>query len=249
MSHQSIQELLADLDAGQAALTAAGDPRRFFHATYTRTTRAVAEEIARGGFVDNEWVHRSDLVFADFYLAALEADRAGRPVPGPWRVAFDAGLDPPDLPPVRHVLYGMNAHINYDLPQALLGVIDEASFDDEEVLDRRLADHRRLDMVLLSRIGAEHAELVAVSRVTLFDRLIAPANRAATGRFLAESRGKVWRNARALDRARRAGDAAYAAALADLERVCAARVRDLAAPGPVLLRLARRGFGVLLPGA
>ena len=142
----------------------------------------------------------------------------------------------------------MNAHINYDLPQALLGVIDEAGFDDEELLDRRLADHRHLDTVLLSRIDAEQAELAAVSRVTLFDRLIAPANRAATGRFLTESRAKVWRNARALDRARRAGDAAYAVALADLERLCAARVRDLAAPGPVLLRLARRGFGVLLPG-
>jgi Family of unknown function (DUF5995) len=246
MTHQRIEDLLADLDAGQAALTTAGDPRRFFHATYTRTTRAVAQEIARGGFADNEWVHRWDLEFADFYLAALEADRSGRPVAGPWRVAFDAGRRRPDLPPLWHVLYGMNAHINYDLPQALLRVITEAGFDDEQLLDRRLADHRRLDRVLLSRIGAEQAELVAVSRVTLVDRLIAPANRAATGRFLTESRTKVWRNARALDRARRAGDPA---ALADLERLCAARVRDLAAPGPVLLRLARRGFGVLLPGA
>jgi Family of unknown function (DUF5995) len=153
------------------------------------------------------------------------------------------------MPPVRHVLYGMNAHINYDLPQALLRVIDQAGFDDEDLLDRRLADHGHLDRVLLSRIDAEDAELAAASRRTLLDRLIAPANRAATGRFLTESRAKVWRNARALDRARRAGDAAYAAALAELERLCAARVRDLAAPGQVLLRLARRGFGVLLPGA
>jgi len=72
---------------------------------------------------------------------------------------------------------------------------------------------------------------------------------AATRRFLTESRAKVWRNAHALDRARRAGDAEYAATLAELERLCAARLRDLAAPGQVLLRLARRGFGVLLPGA
>ena len=91
--------------------------------------------------------------------------------------------------------------------------------------------------------------LAAVTPLTRPHRLIAPANRAATGRFLPESRAKVWRNARALDRARRAGDATFTAALAELERLCAARVRDLAAPGQVLLRLARRGFGVLLPGA
>jgi Family of unknown function (DUF5995) len=249
MSHDRIEDLLADMEAEQARLAAAGDMRRFFHATYTRTTRAVAAEIARGGFADNGWVHRWDLEFADFYLAALAADRAGAAVPGPWRVAFDTARTQPDMPPVRHVLYGMNAHINYDLPQALLRVIDEAGFDDEDLLNLRLADHRKLDAVLLSRIGAEDAELAAASRLTLLDRLIAPANRAATGRFLSESRAKVWRNARALDRARRAGDAAYAAALAELERLCAARVRDLAAPGQVLLRLARHGFGVLLPDA
>jgi uncharacterized protein DUF5995 len=249
MTHDRIESLLADMEAEQERLAAAGDVRRFFHATYTRTTRAVAEEIARGGFTDNDWVHRWDLEFADFYLDALAADRAGAPVPGPWRVAFDTARTRPDMPPVRHVLYGMNAHINYDLPQALLRVIDPAGFDDEGLLARRLADHRHLDAVLLSRIDAEDAELAAVSRLTLLDRLIAPANRAATGRFLTESRAKVWRNARALDRARRAGESAYPAALAELERLCAARIEDLAAPGQVVLRLARRGFGVLLPGA
>jgi hypothetical protein len=194
-------------------------------------------------------VRRWDLAFADLYLDALAADRTGAAVPEPWRVAFDTARREPGLPPVRHVLFGMNAHINYDLPQALLAVIDEAGFDDPELLDRRLADHRHLDAVLLSRIGAEQGELTAVSRVTLLDRLIAPANRAATARFLTESRAKVWRNVRALDRARRAGGGAYEAQLAELERLSAARVRDLAAPGQVLLRLARRGFGVLLPTA
>jgi Family of unknown function (DUF5995) len=249
MTHDSIDGLLADMDAELAVLTADGDARRFFHATYSRTTRAVADEITAGGFADNHWVRRWDLAFADLYMAALAADRAGEPISGPWRVAFDAALREPDLPPVRHVLFGMNAHINYDLPQALLRVIDESEFDDEDLLRRRLADHRHLDTVLQSRIGAEDAELTAVSTVTRFDRLIAPANRAATGRFLTESRAKVWRNARALDRARRAGDTAYAVTLAELEGLCAARVRDLTAPGQVLLRLARRGFGVLLPGA
>jgi hypothetical protein len=58
------------------------------------------------------------------------------------------------MPPVRHVLYGMNAHINFDLPQALLRVIDEAGFDDESQLARRLADHRHLDGCCCSRGSA-----------------------------------------------------------------------------------------------
>jgi hypothetical protein len=248
-SHDRLDALLADMRSTEDELVTAGDARRFFHATYRRTTEAVANEIDRGGFADNGWATRWDIAFADLYLEALDADRAGAPVSRPWRVAFDAARDRAGLPPLGHVLFGMNAHINYDLPQALVRVITSAEFDDPELMERRHADHRHLDEVLLSRIGAEHAELVAVSRVTLVDRLVAPANRAATARFLTESRAKVWRNATVLDRARRAGPAAYDAALAELERRCAARVLDLTRPGPVLLRLALRGFGVSLDPA
>ena len=72
---------------------------------------------------------------------------------------------------------------------------------------------------------------------------------AGTRRFLAESRAKVWRNSVVLDRARRDGPDRYRAVRAELERLCAARLAALSAPGPVLLRLAVRGFGVLLSGA
>lgn len=235
------------MEADLGSLVAAGDRRRHFHATYLRTTRAVANEIARSGFGDNAWLERWDLVFADLYLDALAADRAGRPVSAPWRVAFDAARDRPDLPPLRHVLLGMNAHINYDLPQALVAVIEPHEFDDPAVLRRRAADHRHVDDVLLARVGAEDHQLGSASRLTLLDRLLRPANRAATRRLLVEARAKVWHNTGMLDRARREGLAAYEESLARLEALCAARLADLTAPGQVLLQLGRRGFGVVLP--
>ena len=244
----SIGALLDRMRADLTRLAERGDARRFFHATYLRTTEAVGAEIDRDGFDDNDWLRRWDLAFADFYVDALDADLRGEPVSQPWRVAFDAAREQPDLPPVRHVLFGMNAHINYDLPQALLAVISPADFDDPALVRRREADHRHLDDVLRARVSAEDAELGAVSRVTLLDRLLGPANRAGTRRFLAEARAKVWRNAIVLDRARRAGPDRYREVLADLERLCAARLADLSRPGPVLLRLAYGGFGVLLPG-
>jgi len=248
MSYATIEELLDRMRADLDDLTAAGDARRFFHATYMRTTKAVGQEIARGGFLDGDWVLRWDLAFAELYTdAALGAARAGQPIPGPWRVAFDTAASRPGAPPLQHVLFGINAHINFDLPQALLAVISPAEFDDPAILRRRADDHRHVDYVLQSRVGAEDDELGAVSRVTLLDRLLRPANRAASRRFLAEARAKVWHNAVVLDRARRAGADVYAAALIELERRCAARVLDLTRPGPVLLRLARIGFGVLLP--
>jgi hypothetical protein len=146
------------------------------------------------------------------------------------------------------VLLGMNAHINFDLPQALLMVISDAEFGDPALLARRAADHRHIDRVLGALVDSrQQVPGTAGSRGGVRNALLARANRLATKRFLTEARAKVWANARVLAAARGEGEAAYRARLAELERLATARVADLAAPGPVLLRLAARGFGVTLP--
>jgi uncharacterized protein DUF5995 len=240
-----IEELIARMAALLEPLEAAGDKRRYFHATYQRTTIAVAGELGRGAFADAEWVERWDVAFAGLYLDALEADMAGRTPAGPWAIAFGA---PDGLPPLRHVLLGMNAHINYDLPQALVAVISDEQFGDAALLARREADHRAIDDVLAARVAAEDEELARLSGPPpLLDRVLRPLNRLGSQRFLREAREKVWANATALSRARRLGPDAYAAALAQLEELSAAKVAALQAPGQVLLRLAATGFGVRLP--
>ncbi len=218
--------------------------RRVFLQTYQRTTAAVGAAVRDGTFADPEWVERWDVAFADLYLDALDADLAGGRVPRPWRLAFDA---PAELPPLRHVLLGINAHINYDLPQALLAVITDAELADPAVLARRRLDHERIDGVLSGRVAAEDAELAARSARSLLDRVLQPVNRLSSRRFLTEARQKVWHNTLELHRARVAGASQLAARLAELEVLSAARIADLLAPRQVLLRLAVAGFGVVLP--
>jgi hypothetical protein len=242
-----IEELIARMAALLEPLESAGDKRRYFHATYQRTTIAVAEELKRGGFADPGWVAEWDVAFAGLYLDALEADLAGRAPSRPWAVAFGA---PAGLPPLRHVLLGMNAHINYDLPQAIVAVISDAQFDDQALIARREADHRAIDGVLASRVAAEAEELGRLSGpAPLLDRVLAPLNRLGTRRFLREARQKVWANATALSLARRQGPDAHGRVLAQLEELSAAKVRALQAPGQVVLKLAATGFGVRLPAA
>jgi hypothetical protein len=239
-----VDRMAADLDR-----LPEGDARRFFHSTYLRTTRAVAEEIDRGGFLDGPWLERWDIAFAQLYVDALDASLAGKAVPAPWRIAFETARTRPELPPLRHILLGMNAHINYDLPQALIAVITPEDFDDPAVRASRARDHSHVDTVLLARVGAEDDEVRAVARVPVLDRLLGPLNRFATRRLLAESRAKVWHNTNVLDRARRDSPQRYTVVLAELETLCAAKLVELTAPGQVLLRLARRGFGVALPSS
>jgi Family of unknown function (DUF5995) len=245
----TIDALISAMTARGEELSEAGDARLAFHATYLRTTRAVADALRAGTFDDAGWVEHWDVAFAELYLNALDASRRGAAVPRPWAVAFSAAADPErSLPALRHVLLGMNAHINFDLPQALLAVISDAEFDDPALLARREADHRRIDDVLAARVSAEEDEMRRLHPTrSRRDDLLQPLNRAATRRLLRESRAKVWANALALSRARRQGADELARQLAVLEKLSAARVTDLLRPGPVLLRLARGGFGVTLP--
>jgi hypothetical protein len=240
------------MEAVLAPLRESGDERRHFLATYLRTTRAVKAEIGRGGFVDGDWTERWDVVFADLYLGALEVWDATGDAPGPWSIAFGAAGASPRVPPIRHLLLGMNAHINYDLPQALVAVIDDEQFDDPALIAGRSADHEHIDEILASRVAAEDRELRTEERPgdrTLLDHLLTPFNRAGSRRFLREARGKVWRNAVALNAARRRGPEALAARVDELGALSRERVADLRRPGQVILRLARDGFGVTLAGA
>ena len=162
--------------------------------------RRSATRCGPGFFPDAAWVEQWDIAFAELYLDALDAARRGEPVPRPWAVAFGAAAAARRLPDLRLILLGMNAHINYDLPRALLAVISDARVrrprGDRPPGSRPHPDRRGAGR----RVGAEDDELAASGPVVHRYRL-QPLNRAATRRLLRESRGKVWANAMALSRA------------------------------------------------
>jgi hypothetical protein len=238
-----MQDLLDGLPPDRRHLAA-------FLSTYRRTTLAVGDAVAQARFEDPEWVEQWDVAFAQLYLDAYDAFADGDvPSPGgsaarPWRLAFGA---PADLPALRLVLLGINAHVNYDLPQALLAVIGDDDFADPVLMARRQRDHARIDGVLASRVAAEDGRLSASAAKSALDKVLTPLNRLSSKRFLREAREKVWRNTFELQRARLAGPDAYRTRLAELELLSAAKIADLLAPGQVLLRLAVSGFGVTLP--
>ncbi|MGZ4502880.1 MAG: DUF5995 family protein [Nocardioidaceae bacterium] len=233
--------VLAEAQDRLATLPADRSSWRAFLSAYQRTTAAVADALAHAEFEDPAWVERWDVAFARLYLDAHDAALHGGAVGRPWRLAFDAA---PELPDLRRVLLGINAHINYDLPQALLAVISEEDFEDPVLMARRRRDHERIDALLAGRVGAEDDELPPESWTY---RLLTPLNHLSTKRFLKEARRKVWHNTFELHAARLAGPDAYRTRLAELELLSAAKIADLLEPGQVVIKLAARGFGVTLP--
>jgi Family of unknown function (DUF5995) len=241
-SASTIGDVVAELQRRIDLLPGDQIHRRTFIKTYQRTTEAVGDAVDAAFFEDPEWVVRWDIAFAELFIVAHDADQAGGWVPRPWRLAFHAN---PELPTIVHLLLGMNAHINYDLPQATLAVITDQDFQDRVLLDSRRRDHERINKILARRVTAEDHAIGGARSV--LDRILTPANRLSSRRFLREARQKVWLNVAELQRARLEGADAYRARLAELEVLSAAKLADLLRPGQLLLRLAMTGFGVTLP--
>jgi hypothetical protein len=233
--------------AAADVLSAAQAPQRHFCGLYLRSTTAMADELASARFADREWVGRLTVAFAGSYLDALERWQAGERVPLTWQLAFEA---PAELSPLVHELIGLNAHLNHDLPQALLEVSEDGELQDERGSAQRRSDFLHIDDVMLRRLPEEYRHLRALGGpvgAEVLARLLYPLNTLASRKWLVAARRSVWHNAGELSRARGAGPAALGQRLADLDVLCAAKVDDLLRPGQVLLRLGVVGFGVTLP--
>ena len=124
---------------------APGDGLACFNRMYLEVTQQVNTELGQGFYADPAFMTQLDVMFAGLYFSA--ADAAGDPaaVPLAWRPLVQqrasAGIEP-----VQFALAGMNAHINHDLPLAVvatcaaLGTSPEAGahFDDYQKVDQLL---------------------------------------------------------------------------------------------------------------
>lgn len=91
-----------------------GDRAGYFAALYHRVTVRVKECIVQKRFEDGVRMERLDVIFANRYIQAYDAWRAGRPLTASWQAALGAVLNPSPLV-LQHLLLGINAHINLDL--------------------------------------------------------------------------------------------------------------------------------------
>jgi Family of unknown function (DUF5995) len=97
-----------------------GDGLKWFNWEYLQVTAAVEARVAvEGGFVDAEWISELDVQFARLYFSALEASLTGGDYPSCWEALFSRRAEAP-IARIQFALAGINAHINHDLPLAIV---------------------------------------------------------------------------------------------------------------------------------
>lgn len=84
-------------------------------------TQAVEARVDSGDFADSAWIGTLDVQFARFYFAAINSSLSSASTPGCWQALFDRRNQPP-IARIQFAVAGMNAHINHDLPQAIVAI-------------------------------------------------------------------------------------------------------------------------------
>ena len=98
----------------------ASDGLKWFNLLYLRVTQAVYEKPPAGGWHDQKGLTQLDIIFARFYFDALANSCIDTTkVPRAWMALFEA-RDNPSIERVQFALAGINAHINHDLPLAVV---------------------------------------------------------------------------------------------------------------------------------
>ena len=171
----SVAEAIARMEAIVAA-TPADDGLACFNRMYLAVTQTVNSELSQGFFADPGFMTTLDVVFANFYFAAAGAASEPATVPLAWRPLMEqratAGIEP-----IQFALAGMNAHINHDLPVAVVTTC--AELGTEPAAGPHFADFQKVDQLLdaaeqsVRRSFESRPELAVDRHLQAVDNLVA----------------------------------------------------------------------------
>ena len=122
---QSVADVLQTMQTIDATCID-GDGLKWFNWLYFQVTQAVEARVASGGFTDSAWLAQLDVQFARLYFSAAESALSGQPAPGCWQALFQRRNQTP-IARIQFALAGINAHINHDLPLAIVATCQAAA--------------------------------------------------------------------------------------------------------------------------
>jgi hypothetical protein len=114
----TIAEAIKRMEEIDAALPAS-DGLACFNRMYLDVTRQVNAQLEGNFYTDPEFMAELDVVFANLYFEAADAAADPKAVPQAWRPLIERRSDP-EIEEIQFALAGMNAHINHDLPEAVV---------------------------------------------------------------------------------------------------------------------------------
>jgi hypothetical protein len=195
---EHIADVIRRLETIEASASA-GDGVVCFARLYREVTEAVAADVARRGFEETRFLEALDVRFAGLFFSALESyGRDPSSTPSAWVPLF-AQRSQRGVAPLQFALAGMNAHINRDLPVALVTTCRELRLE----LGATSPEHADFERVntLLSEVERRVKSSYLTGWLAWVDRLVHRLHRIDDVLAMWDverARDAAWTNAQAL---------------------------------------------------
>ena len=236
-AYRTLDDVVADLQAWETRFRQQQDRRAIFTSLYAVVSTEMRSRVAQRAFSDNEWVHRYAVAFANLYREALDAYNAGRlaDVPKPWRLSFDAARAATGLV-LQDMFLGVNAHVNNDLPRALLDV----SIDPDR--EARYRDHTAVNAVLgaVTEQATQRIASLYAPGLTALDNCAGQLDEMLSLFSLDVARESAWESAVALANARNDIERRLASTLISTRTAALARLLLAPSANPLFVAACRR---------
>ncbi len=194
----------------------------YFNRLYLQVTKAVLAATAGVTFAAPAFTERLDVVFAGLYFTAEATLGTGATCPVAWRPLIEERSA--DRAPIQFALVGMNAHINHDLPIAVVQTCKELGVVPEDGSPQH-ADYQRVNAIL----GGVEGQVAGWFETGLIDDIVDVTPKGVDDALalwsIADARDLAWNHAKLLWRLRNDP------ALADAYRDMLARLVELAGRG------------------
>jgi hypothetical protein len=184
--------VLQDMDS----LLPSDDGLKWFNLLYLKVTESVRDNPPPAGWEAPQWLGRLDVIFANLYFdAVVNWQRNATKTARSWVPLFESRRRP-DIMRIQFALAGMNAHINHDLPIALVQVNGKKGVQP----DRRSAEYRDFEYVnnILEAVEAKMKPYVATGIIGAIDEDLGEVDDVIAMWNVRKARETGWVNAELL---------------------------------------------------
>lgn len=203
------------------------DGLKWFNFLYLKVTEAVGENPPAEGWENPSFLERLAILFASLYFGAVASwQRRHASVARSWAPLFQS-RDRQSIARVQFALAGMNAHINYDLPSAVVQTCEELNL----IPRRGSPEHRDYEKVnsILEVVAEQVKQTLATGIVGEVDQDLGRIDDVIALWSVRKARETAWTNAEILWRLR-VSPALNDAFLMNLDRLVSLSSRGLLIP-------------------
>jgi hypothetical protein len=158
----------------------------YFATLYRKVTIKVKEGIEENFFDDGNRMERLDVIFANRYLAAVEAFRNNDQPTNCWISSFEVANQRWPIV-LQHLLLGMNAHINLDLGIAAARTVPSSE------LQSLHNDFNKINEILTGLVGDVQNDLAQIWPILrIMNRYLGNIETAIINFSMSKARDNAW---------------------------------------------------------